>query len=462
MRAAPVILGYHGIADVDPRHDPIRLFVRPRDLRRQVERLRSRGYRFLTAADFARELAGGRDMARTCALTFDDGTEDHLTILAPLLEQLGVPGTVYVCPGLFGDPYPWCDPAAGVRLMTSDEVVELARHPLVEIGSHTIHHTVLAEASAEEAYREMATCKERLEELLGPARPELLLPALRLLPRVPRRRPPRRLHERGDVRPARQLGSLRAQARVRSHARRPADLRAEVARRSTTRIRDHAAGSARALGHPPATGTEPNARRRYSRHVGHAGNRPDEPLEQLRVGREVTTHPLDELRSRPLVHPVVATRLALVQPVRDASQPGAGACLRRLGQRVPVCRSPGVSLTTRGPAASARNAPAGAAHLVADAEIGRDVTIVHAEEAKQVARAAPSAPAQHRHRADEQLLAREEAQIGLEDAPVLAGDDVLVAVGGPDARRLERLGASSSSSASSSERPSSPSTAVCQ
>ena len=117
MRGAPVILGYHGIADVDPRHDPVRLFVRPRDLRRQVERMRSRGYRFLTVADFARELAAGSDMAGTCALTFDDGTEDHLTTLAPLLDELGVPGTVYVCPGLFGDPYPWCDPAAGVRLM---------------------------------------------------------------------------------------------------------------------------------------------------------------------------------------------------------------------------------------------------------------------------------------------------------------------------------------------------------
>ena len=31
------------------------------------------------------------------------------------------------------------------------------------------------------------------------------------------------------------------------------------------------------------------------------------------------------------------------------------------------------------------------------------------------------------------------AQVVVEDAPVLAGDDVLVAVGGPGARRLERL-----------------------
>lgn len=32
---SPVILAYHGIAEVDPRHDPVRLFVRPDALRRQ-------------------------------------------------------------------------------------------------------------------------------------------------------------------------------------------------------------------------------------------------------------------------------------------------------------------------------------------------------------------------------------------------------------------------------------------
>ena len=64
--------------------------------------MKRRGYRFLTAAEFAAGLANGDAMAATCALTFDDGTDDHLTNLAPILAELEVPGTVYVCPGLFG------------------------------------------------------------------------------------------------------------------------------------------------------------------------------------------------------------------------------------------------------------------------------------------------------------------------------------------------------------------------
>jgi peptidoglycan/xylan/chitin deacetylase (PgdA/CDA1 family) len=181
----PVILGYHGIADVDPRHDPVRLFVAPDDFRRQVQRLLRRGYEFSTMAEFARRLSEGGDLEATCALTFDDGTQDHLTELAPILAELGVPGTVYVCPGLLGTPYPWCDPAAGVRLLNKEELFELARQPLVEIGSHTVNHTELHEASGDEAYREMAECKQVLEELLGVAVPSFCYPRCHYSPACP-------------------------------------------------------------------------------------------------------------------------------------------------------------------------------------------------------------------------------------------------------------------------------------
>lgn len=166
-------------------HDPIRLFVGPDRFRRQVRRMQARGYRFLTMADFADELNAGQDLTATAALTFDDGTEDHLRVLAPLLEELNVPGTVYVCPGLFGQPYPWSDVQAGIRLMTRDEVIELSKHPLVEIGSHTIDHTVLGDATANQAYQEMADCKARLEDLLQQPTPSFCYPRCVYSPAAP-------------------------------------------------------------------------------------------------------------------------------------------------------------------------------------------------------------------------------------------------------------------------------------
>jgi peptidoglycan/xylan/chitin deacetylase (PgdA/CDA1 family) len=163
----------------------VRLFVRPAAFRRQVERMLHRDYDLVTMAEFARRLAAGEDLRSTGALTFDDGTEDHLTQLAPILADLGVPGTVYVCPGLFGKPYPWCDPQAGVRMMTEDEVLELARQPLVEIGSHTIGHTELDRATAEEAYREMSECKQVLEGLLRVEVPSFCYPRCHYSPACP-------------------------------------------------------------------------------------------------------------------------------------------------------------------------------------------------------------------------------------------------------------------------------------
>jgi peptidoglycan/xylan/chitin deacetylase (PgdA/CDA1 family) len=101
-----------------------------------------------------------------CALTFDDGTVDNLGVAAPLLAELDVPATFFVCPGLLGEPHFGFPGSAGVRIMTSDQLRKLAWLPLADIGSHTSTHADLSSASGEEAYREMAGSKDALENLL--------------------------------------------------------------------------------------------------------------------------------------------------------------------------------------------------------------------------------------------------------------------------------------------------------
>ena len=167
MRRPPLILAYHGIADVDPRHDPDRLFVGPDRFRAQVERLLARGYELIAMAEFAGRLAASGPPQRTAALTFDDGTSDMLEQLLPILRDLGVPGTVYACPGLLGRAYPWSDAAAGARFMTTDELVELSRDPLIEVGSHTREHVDLDRAGPEEALEEMRSSRGELEDIVG-------------------------------------------------------------------------------------------------------------------------------------------------------------------------------------------------------------------------------------------------------------------------------------------------------
>ena len=165
MRPA-LVLAYHGLGTYPRPLDPHNLMVDAARFRWQILTLRRRGYRFLPLSEFAAYLDEAKPPDGVCAVTFDDGTVDNVGVVAPLLAELRVPATVFVCPGLLGQDHFAMPASAGVRLMNADELLMLASSPFVEIGSHTSAHTDLSAASAEEAYREMASSKHELEELL--------------------------------------------------------------------------------------------------------------------------------------------------------------------------------------------------------------------------------------------------------------------------------------------------------
>jgi peptidoglycan/xylan/chitin deacetylase (PgdA/CDA1 family) len=161
-----LVLAYHSLGNAPRELDPRNLMVDPARFRRQIRTVRRRGYRFIGLSEFVARLEEGGPPDRACVLTFDDGTVDNLEIVAPLLVELEVPATFFVCPGLLGEPHFGFPAAAGVRMMRADELRELASSPFAEIGSHTSTHADLSSVSEEEAYREMAGSKDALEELL--------------------------------------------------------------------------------------------------------------------------------------------------------------------------------------------------------------------------------------------------------------------------------------------------------
>ena len=178
------MLAYHGLGSFPRSLDPYNLMLEPTRFRAQVQALRRRGYRFVGLS----ELSGALEQpppAGVCALTFDDGTVDNLEVLAPLLAELELPATIFVCPGLLGTPHFAMPAAAGVRLMDERQLQELARLPEVEIGSHTVTHADLSHASREQAYAEMVDSKRMLEELLQQAVPTFAYPKCDYSPECP-------------------------------------------------------------------------------------------------------------------------------------------------------------------------------------------------------------------------------------------------------------------------------------
>lgn len=158
----PLILAYHGVADVPAHLDPEGLFISPRHLRGQIARLRRWGYAFVTFGDMAERVATGR-AAGHVALTFDDGLVDNLELLAPLLHDEGATATTFVTTSWMGKPHP---SVPYTRTMTADEVRAL-HHSGVEIGGHTVNHPDLRTLAFEEARDEIRTGCDQLAEITG-------------------------------------------------------------------------------------------------------------------------------------------------------------------------------------------------------------------------------------------------------------------------------------------------------
>ncbi|HYA09777.1 MAG TPA: polysaccharide deacetylase family protein, partial [Gaiellaceae bacterium] len=105
-------------------------------------------------------------------ITFDDGYRDNLVNAAPILRRHGYPAVQFVPIAYVGDSQPLPHErhlsAHGVHNPTVDwdEVRELERYD-IRIESHGISHKPLAELEIDEAAREIAISKLKLEEALG-------------------------------------------------------------------------------------------------------------------------------------------------------------------------------------------------------------------------------------------------------------------------------------------------------
>ena len=158
----PLALVYHAVGEVSPRRDPHGLFVRPEDLRWQLERLIAWGYETVTFGELARKASEGTARGYV-ALTFDDGYVNNLEVLAPLLSEYSATATVFVVSGWFGQPHPvtpW------ERILTKEEVGELHRSG-IEIGSHTRTHPDLSSIPFDSALAEWRDSKAQLEDATG-------------------------------------------------------------------------------------------------------------------------------------------------------------------------------------------------------------------------------------------------------------------------------------------------------
>jgi len=102
-------------------------------------------------------------------VTFDDGYLDNLTEALPTLERFHIPATIYVTTS-------FCSQRTRHRRYAEesqrlhldwDECRSLARHPLVEIGSHALTHASLRHLSGETCADEIRRSRDELAAQLN-------------------------------------------------------------------------------------------------------------------------------------------------------------------------------------------------------------------------------------------------------------------------------------------------------
>jgi len=141
------ILCYHSISD-----DQSETSVSEGSFERHIKTLKKFGYTFVSLADIFAWLSQGMPLPRKAvAITFDDGYADFKTTALPILERYKVPATVFIV----GEREQYrLSLGTDLAMLSDEDVAELKKNPLVEVGWHTHTHPNLKELSAGDTKKE--------------------------------------------------------------------------------------------------------------------------------------------------------------------------------------------------------------------------------------------------------------------------------------------------------------------
>lgn len=151
------ILMYHGVSDSDLWTSD-ELFVSPAELRAQIEYLLANDYLPIWFEDLKHVDDIAASGKKAVLLTFDDGWLDTYTDAFPIFQEYNVKATYFVITGTLGN---------NDKVLTTEQVTELAASGLVDIQYHTDWHKDLPTLSYDEQIPELTWGKITIMRLTG-------------------------------------------------------------------------------------------------------------------------------------------------------------------------------------------------------------------------------------------------------------------------------------------------------
>ena len=161
----PISIAMYHVID----HTPGPYSVTPEAFRTQLTLIAGR-HPIIRLSELSELFANPTDTGRCVVITCDDAYWDFIAQALPILEELGIPCTLFVPTGHIGDENTWSEDeasGAGRRILGEDALRQLAGHELVDLGSHTVDHVRMSALDRNEMRRQAEESKCTLEELTG-------------------------------------------------------------------------------------------------------------------------------------------------------------------------------------------------------------------------------------------------------------------------------------------------------
>lgn len=156
---APILI-YHYVENVKDEKDTIRksLNIPPYLFIKQVETLKNVGYTFINASELIDIMDGKmKPPQKPIVISFDDGYRDFYTDVFPILKKYKIKAVAYIVTGFLDKP----------NYLFTEQLKEIAKSGLVEIGAHTVHHFALRGLNPILVKYEIEKSKKDLEKLIN-------------------------------------------------------------------------------------------------------------------------------------------------------------------------------------------------------------------------------------------------------------------------------------------------------
>lgn len=156
-----VVLFYHSVSDGREQFS-----VKPSEFAQQMKVISELGLKVVRASQLKEMMRQRSDLSKTVCLTFDDGYEDNLLNVLPVLRQYGFCATVFIGSALIGQSVTARE-GSKLKILSAEQIKIMAQSGLIDFGSHGLNHLKLTKLGDDRLEAELSLSRQALESLLG-------------------------------------------------------------------------------------------------------------------------------------------------------------------------------------------------------------------------------------------------------------------------------------------------------